>query len=71
MLEPCPFCGCEYVKVTIVVEKTHTHPQVLVRCSGCGASGPGRDLFVDKPENFADVAALWNLREEGECDATS
>ena len=68
MLEPCPFCGCKYVKVVIVVEKAHVRPQVLVRCSGCGGSGPGRNLFADNLESFADVTRLWNLRAEGESD---
>lgn len=49
-LVPCPFCGSDAVKMTVGDAGIH-----YVRCTGCGAEGPGA---VSEDAAFA----AWNLR---------
>lgn len=70
VLEPCPFCGSNDLKLGGSVGEDHR-----IECHGCDSSGPakdypdgpGRQLFVDHPDIVESVISAtaidkWNMR---------
>lgn len=67
-LEPCPFCGSDFIKV----HNTHT-PSYWAECDNCGAQGPqttypsreARSRAGVKKQHttvFQQAVDLWNTR---------